>query len=36
MANYQKARVKLINTKLSKLKSPAKNNTGTILKLNKK
>ena len=36
MANYQEARVKLTNTQSSKLKSAAKNNTGTILKLNKK
>ena len=34
--NYQKARVKLTTTKLSKLKSAAKNNTETILRLNKK
>ena len=36
MANYQEARVKLTNTQSSKLKSAAKNNRGTILKLNKK
>ena len=36
MADYQKARVKLTNTQLNKLKSAAKNNTGTILRLNKK
>ena len=36
MANYQEARVKLTNTQLSKLKSTAKNRTGTILKLNKR
>ena len=36
MANYQEARVKLTNTQLSKLKSAAKNKTGTILRLNKK
>ena len=36
MANYQKARVKLTNTQLNKLKSAAKNKTGTILRLNKK
>ena len=36
MANYQEARVKLTNTQLNKLKSAAKNRTGTILRLNKK
>ena len=36
MANYQKARVKLTNTQINKLKSVAKNKTGTILKRNKK
>ena len=36
MANYQQARVKLANAKLHKLKSAAKNTTGTILRLNKK
>ena len=36
MANYQEARVKLTNTKLNKLKSAAKNKTGTILRLNRK
>ena len=36
MANYQQARVKLTNTQLIKLKSAAKNKTGTILRLNKK
>ena len=36
MANYQKARVKLTNTQLSKLKSAAKNKTGTILRTNEK
>ena len=35
-ANYRKVRVKLTNTWLSKLKSVAKNKTGTILTLNKK
>ena len=35
MANYQEARVKLTNTQLSKLKSAAKNKTGTILRLKK-
>ena len=36
MANYQEARVQLTNTQLNKLKFPAKNKTGTILRLNKK
>ena len=36
MANYQQARVKLTNTQLNKLKSAAKNQTGTILRLNQK
>ena len=36
MANYQEARVKLTNTQLNKLKSAAKNKTGTILRSNKK
>ena len=36
MANYQQARVRLTNTQLNKLKSAAKNKTGTILRLNKK
>ena len=36
MANYQEARVKLINAQLNKLRSAAKNKTGTILRLNKK
>ena len=36
MANYQEARIKLTNTQLSKLKSGAKNKTGTILRLNNK
>ena len=36
MANYQRARVKLTNTSLNKLKSAAKNKAGTILRLNKK
>ena len=36
MANYQQARVKLTNTQLNKLRSAAKNKTGTILRLNKK
>ena len=36
MTNYQEARVKVTNTQLNKLKSAAKNKTGTILRLNKK
>ena len=36
MANYQKARVKLTNTQLNKLKSEAKNQTGTKLRSAKK
>ena len=36
MANYEEARVKLINTQLSKLKSAARNKAGTILGINKK
>ena len=36
MTNYQEVRVKLTNTQLNKLKSAAKNKTGTILRLNKK
>ena len=36
MANHQEARVKLTNTQLHKLKSTAKNKTGTMLRLNKK
>ena len=36
MVNYQETRVKLTNTQLNKLKSPAKNKTGTIYRLNKK
>ena len=36
MVNYQEARVKLTNTQLNKLKSAAKNKTGTIARLNKK
>ena len=35
MANYQ-ARVKLSNTQLNKLKSAAKNKSGTILRITKK
>ena len=34
MANYQEARVKLTNAKLSKLKYAGKNKTGTILRIN--
>ena len=36
MTNYQEVRVKVTNTQLNKLKSAAKNKTGTILRLNKK
>ena len=36
MANYQEVRVKLTNTQLNKLKSAAKNKTGTILRINRK
>ena len=36
MANYGKARVKLTNTQLNKLKSAAENKAGTILRINKK
>ena len=36
MANYQEVRVKSTNTQLNKLKSAAKNKTGTIVRLNKK
>ena len=36
MANYQVARVNLINTQLNKLQLAANNNTRTILRLNKK
>ena len=36
MANYQQGKVKLTNTQLNKLRSAAKNRTGTILRLNKK
>ena len=36
MANYPEARVKLTNTQLNKLRSAAKNKTGTILRINKK
>ena len=36
VADYQEARVKLTNTQLNKSNSAAKNNIGTVLKLNKK
>ena len=36
MANYLEARVKLANTQSKKLKSAAKNKTGTILRSNNK
>ena len=36
MANYQEVRVKLTDTQLKNLKSPAKNRTETILRLIKK
>ena len=36
MANYQKAREKLTNTQLNKLKSKTKNKTRTILRINNK
>ena len=36
MENCQEAIVKLTNTQLNKLKSAAKNNTETILKINRK
>ena len=36
MANDQEARVKLTNAQLNKLRSAAKNKTGTILRINKK
>ena len=36
MANYEEAKVKLTNTQLNKLKSSAKNKTGTILRITKK
>ena len=32
MANYQEVRIKLTNSQLHKLKSAAKNKTGTILR----
>ena len=36
MVKYQEARVKLTNTQLNKLKSAARNEMGTILRLNKR
>ena len=36
MANYQETRVKLANAQSKKLKSAAKNKTGTILRSNNK
>ena len=36
MANYKEARVKVTNTQLNKLKSAAKNKTGTTSKITKK
>ena len=36
MASYEEARVRLTNKQLNKLKSTAKNNIGTALKLTKK
>ena len=36
MVNYQKERVKLENTQLNKLKSPAENKKGVVLRLNMK
>ena len=36
MVNYEEARVKLTNTQLSKFKYPAKNKTGTTLRMTKK
>ena len=36
MANYQEARIKLINTQVNKWQSAAKNKKGTILRFNKK
>ena len=36
MRNYPEVRVKLTNTQSNKLKSAAKNKTGTILRVNKK
>ena len=36
MAIYEEARIKLTNTELNKLKSAAKNNSGTSLRITKK
>ena len=36
MANYKEARIKLTNTKLNKLKSPAKDKKVTTLRITKK
>ena len=36
MENYEEARIKLTNTQLNKLKSTAKNKTGTTLRKTKK
>ena len=36
MANYEEARIKLTNTQRNKLKSEAKNKTGTTLRITKK
>ena len=36
ITRYQEGRVQITNTRLNKLKSEVKNNTGTILKINKK
>ena len=36
MTRYQDGRVKITNPQLNKLKSEAKTNTGTILRINKK
>ena len=36
MANYEKAKVKITNTDLNKLKSAAKDKTGTTLRISKK
>ena len=36
MASYEEARAKITNSQLNKLKSTAKNKTGTTLKITKK
>ena len=36
MTNYQEEKVKLTNTQIKKLKSATKNQTRTILRVNKK